>query len=172
MIRDYAKENGQDLSDLNDSELLQAFAQNNPETIDKINIYLQSDQSSVEFAQSMGFSTPLPASSEEEGGTDGNLRGMGARNGLDFGWGEWINPIGKITEMVDDWAQSIPTVDTSEREQAWRERIANVSPEERARYEKTFNNSEYLKGMYGTVDNYIAENKKGFRDHFWGVGDE
>lgn len=168
MIRGYAKENGAELGGMNDMQVLQDFVRNNPDTQDAINKYLSGDQSSVEFAQEMGFSAPVP----QENWVDGTLKSMGVRNIDTNGILDYLNPAGKISERIDDKVQGIQGWgDTSEREAQWKERIAQVTPEERKRYEEKFANSQDIQKRYGSVDNYIAENKKGFWDHFWGVGE-
>lgn len=168
MIRGYAKENGAELGGMNDMQVLQDFVRNNPETQDAINNYLAGDQSATDFAETMGFTPPVPQ--ENWGG--GTLKSMGVRNVDTNGILDYFNPIGKVAERIDDKVQGIQWWgDTSEREAQWKERIAQITPEERRRYEEKFANSENLQSLYGSVDNYIAENKKGFWDHFWGVGE-
>lgn len=168
MIRGYAKENGADLGGLNDMQVLQSFVAKNPETQDAINNYLAGDQSATDFAETMGFTPPVP----QENWVGGTLKSMGVRNVDTNGILDYFNPIGKAAERIDDKVQGIQGWgDTSEREAQWKERIAQVTPEERKRYEEKFANSENLQSLYGSVDNYIAENKKGFWDHFWGVGE-
>ncbi len=44
------------------------------------------------------------------GGIKGNL----ASNGINLWLGEWVNPIGKVVEIVDDVVQKIPTLSTEE----------------------------------------------------------
>lgn len=168
MIRGYAKENGAELGGMNDMQVLQDFVRNNPETQDAINNYLAGDQSATDFAETMGFTPPVP----QENWVDGTLKSMGVRNVDTNGILDYFNPIGKAAERIDDKVQGIQGWgDTSEREAQWKERIAQITPEERRRYEEKFANSENLQSLYGSVDNYIAENKKGFWDHFWGVGE-
>lgn len=168
MIRGYAKENGAELGGMNDMQVLQDFVRNNPETQEAINHYLAGDQSATDFAETMGFTPPVP----QENWVDGTLKSMGVRNVDTNGILDYFNPIGKAAERIDDKVQGIQGWgDTSEREAQWKERIAQVTPEERKRYEEKFANSENLQSLYGSVDNYIAENKKGFWDHFWGVGE-
>nr|DAS94309.1 MAG TPA: hypothetical protein [Caudoviricetes sp.] len=164
MIRGYAKENGAELGGMNDMQVLQDFVRNNPETQDAINNYLAGDQSATDFAETMGFTPPVP----QENWVDGTLKSMGVRNVDTNGILDYFNPIGKAVERIDDKVQGIQGWgDTSEREAQWKERIAQITPEERRRYEEKFANSENLQSLYGSVDNYIAENKKGFWDHFW-----
>ena len=168
MIRGYAKENGAELGGMNDMQVLQDFVRNNPETQEAINHYLAGDQSATDFAETMGFTPPVP----QENWVDGTLKSMGVRNVDTNGILDYLNPIGKAAERIDDKVQGIQGWgDTSEREAQWKERIAQVTPEERKRYEEKFANSENLQSLYGSVDNYIAENKKGFWDHFWWVGE-
>lgn len=168
MIRGYAKENGAELGGMNDMQVLQDFVRNNPETQEAINHYLAGDQSATDFAETMGFTPPVP----QENWVDGTLKSMGVRNVDTNGILDYFNPIGKAAERIDDKVQGIQGWgDTSEREAQWKERIAQITPEERRRYEEKFANSENLQSLYGSVDNYIAENKKGFWDHFWGVGE-
>lgn len=168
MIRGYAKENGAELGGMNDMQVLQDFVRNNPETQEAINHYLAGDQSATDFAETMGFTPPVP----QENWVDGTLKSMGVRNVDTNGILDYFNPIGKAVERIDDKVQGIQWWgDTSEREAQWKERIAQITPEERRRYEEKFANSENLQSLYGSVDNYIAENKKGFWDHFWGVGE-
>ena len=168
MIRGYAKENGAELGGMNDMQVLQDFVRNNPETQDAINNYLAGDQSATDFAETMGFTPPVP----QENWVDGTLKSMGVRNVDTNSILDYFNPIGKAAERIDDKVQGIQGWgDTSEREAQWKERIAQVTPEERRRYEEKFANSENLQSLYGSVDNYIAENKKGFWDHFWWVGE-
>ena len=168
MIRGYAKENGAELGGMNDMQVLQDFVRNNPETQDAINNYLAGDQSATDFAETMGFTPPVP----QENWVDGTLKSMGVRNVDTNGILDYFNPIGKAAERIDDKVQGIQGWgDTSEREAQWKERIAQITPEERKRYEEKFANSENLQSLYGSVDNYIAENKKGFWDHFWWVGE-
>ena len=168
MIRGYAKENGAELGGMNDMQVLQDFVRNNPETQEAINHYLAGDQSATDFAETMGFTPPVP----QENWIGGTLKSMGVRNVDTNGILDYFNPIGKAAERIDDKVQGIQGWgDTSEREAQWKERIAQVTPEERKRYEEKFANSENLQSLYGSVDNYIAENKKGFWDHFWGVGE-
>lgn len=168
MIRGYAKENGAELGGVNDMQVLQDFVRNNPETQEAINNYLAGDQSATDFAETMGFTPPVPQ--ENWGG--GTLKSMGVRNVDTNGILDYFNPIGKAAERIDDKVQGIQGWgDTSEREAQWKERIAQITPEERRRYEEKFANSENLQSLYGSVDNYIAENKKGFWDHFWWVGE-
>lgn len=171
MIRGYAKENGADLGGLNDMQVLQSFVAKNPETQDAINNYLAGDQSATDFAETMGFTPPV-VQDQHENWVDGTLKSMGVRNVDTNGILDYFNPIGKAAERIDDKVQGIQGWgDTSEREAQWKERIAQITPEERRRYEEKFANSENLQSLYGSVDNYIAENKKGFWDHFWGVGE-
>ena len=171
MIRGYAKENGADLGGLNDMQVLQSFVAKNPETQDAINNYLAGDQSATDFAETMGFTPPV-VQDQHENWVDGTLKSMGVRNVDTNGILDYFNPIGKVAERIDDKVQGIQWWgDTSEREAQWKERIAQITPEERRRYEEKFANSENLQSLYGSVDNYIAENKKGFWDHFWGVGE-
>ena len=168
MIRGYAKENGAELGGMNDMQVLQDFVRNNPETQEAINHYLAGDQSATDFAETMGFTPPVP----QENWVDGTLKSMGVRNVDTNSILDYFNPIGKAAERIDDKVQGIHGWgDTSEREAQWKERIAQITPEERRRYEEKFANSENLQSLYGSVDNYIAENKKGFWDHFWGVGE-
>lgn len=168
MIRGYAKENGAELGGMNDMQVLQDFVRNNPETQEAINHYLAGDQSATDFAETMGFTPPVP----QENWVGGTLKSMGVRNVDTNGILDYFNPIGKAAERIDDKVQGIQGWgDTSEREAQWKERIAQITPEERKRYEEKFANSENLQSLYGSVDNYIAENKKGFWDHFWGVGE-
>lgn len=168
MIRGYAKENGAELGGMNDMQVLQDFVRNNPETQEAINHYLAGDQSATDFAETMGFTPPVP----QENWIGGTLKSMGVRNVDTNGILDYFNPIGKAAERIDDKVQGIQWWgDTSEREAQWKERIAQITPEERRRYEEKFANSENLQSLYGSVDNYIAENKKGFWDHFWGVGE-
>lgn len=168
MIRGYAKENGAELGGMNDMQVLQDFVRNNPETQDAINNYLAGDQSATDFAETMGFTPPVP----QENWVDGTLKSMGVRNVDTNGILDYFNPIGKAAERIDDKVQGIQGWgDTSQREAQWKERIAQITPEERKRYEEKFANSENLQSLYGSVDNYIAENKKGFWDHFWWVGE-
>lgn len=168
MIRGYAKENGADLGGLNDMQVLQSFVAKNPKTQDAINNYLAGDQSATDFAETMGFTPPVP----QENWVDGTLKSMGVRNVDTNSILDYFNPIGKAAERIDDKVQGIQGWgDTSEREAQWKERIAQVTPEERKRYEEKFANSQDIQKRYGSVDNYIAENKKGFWDHFWGVGE-
>ena len=168
MIRGYAKENGAELGGMNDMQVLQDFVRNNPETQEAINHYLAGDQSATDFAETMGFTPPVP----QENWVGGTLKSMGVRNVDTNGILDYFNPIGKAAERIDDKVQGIQGWgDTSEREAQWKERIAQVTPEERKRYEEKFANSENLQSLYGSVDNYIAENKKGFWDHFWWVGE-
>lgn len=171
MIRGYAKENGADLGGLNDMQVLQSFVAKNPETQDAINNYLAGDQSATDFAETMGFTPPV-VQDQHENWVGGTLKSMGVRNVDTNGILDYFNPIGKAAERIDDKVQGIQGWgDTSEREAQWKERIAQITPEERRRYEEKFANSENLQSLYGSVDNYIAENKKGFWDHFWGVGE-
>ena len=168
MIRGYAKENGAELGGMNDMQVLQDFVRNNPETQEAINHYLAGDQSATDFAETMGFTPPVP----QENWVDGTLKSMGVRNVDTNGILDYFNPIGKAAERIDDKVQGIQGWgDTSEREAQRKERIAQITPEERRRYEEKFANSENLQSLYGSVDNYIAENKKGFWDHFWWVGE-
>lgn len=168
MIRGYAKENGAELGGMNDMQVLQDFVRNNPETQEAINHYLAGDQSATDFAETMGFTPPVP----QENWVGGTLKSMGVRNVDTNGILDYFNPIGKAAERIDDKVQGIQGWgDTSEREAQWKERIAQITPEERKRYEEKFANSENLQSLYGSVDNYIAENRKGFWDHFWGVGE-
>jgi len=168
MIREYAKENGAELAGMNDMQVLQDFVRNNPETQEAINHYLAGDQSATDFAETMGFTPPVP----QENWVGGTLKSMGVRNVDTNGILDYFNPIGKAAERIDDKVQGIQGWgDTSEREAQWKERIAQITPEERKRYEEKFANSENLQSLYGSVDNYIAENRKGFWDHFWGVGE-
>ena len=171
MIRGYAKENGADLGGLNDMQVLQSFVAKNPETQDAINNYLAGDQSATDFAETMGFTPPV-VQDQHENWVGGTLKSMGVRNVDTNGILDYFNPIGKAAERIDDKVQGIQGWgDTSEREAQWKERIAQITPEERKRYEEKFANSENLQSLYGSVDNYIAENKKGFWDHFWWVGE-
>ena len=55
--------------------------------------------------------------------------------------GEWINPIGRVAEIIDEQAQKIGTVDVTRwPEMALNQRIANLSPKEIAKYRENFNN--------------------------------
>lgn len=83
MIRGYAKENGADLGGLNDMQVLQSFVAKNPETQDAINNYLAGDQSATDFAETMGFTPPVPQENWVEG--QGGVKGyFGRQNGWEW----------------------------------------------------------------------------------------
>lgn len=171
MIRGHAKENGVNLGELNDMQVLQSFVTKNPDTQDAINNYLRGNQSALDFAESMGFTPPV-IQKQEENWIDGTLKSMGVRNVDSSTLLDYLNPVGKVADRMDDQIQGIQGWgDTSEREAEWKARITQVTPEERKKYEEKFAHSQDLQKRYGNVDNYIAENKKGFWDHFWGIGE-
>lgn len=71
------------------------------------------------------------------------LKGEAARMSPIDLWpkGEWINPIGRVAEIIDEQAQKIGTVDVTRwPEMALNQRIANLSPKEIAKYRENFNN--------------------------------
>lgn len=102
----------------------------------------------------------------------GALKGMLSRAGGNWGIWEWVNPIGRATEYLDDLIQKIPAVSFEGREEELRKRIDAVGEEERKAFEETFKNNRTLQALYGNVDNYIKESKKSFMDQFLGIGDE
>lgn len=102
----------------------------------------------------------------------GALKGMLSRAGGNWGIWEWVNPIGRATEYLDDLIQKIPAVSFEGREEELRKRIDAVGEEERKAFEETFKNNRTLQALYGNVDNYIKESKKTFMDQFLGIGDK
>ena len=102
----------------------------------------------------------------------GALKGMLSRAGENWGIWEWVNPIGRATEYLDDLIQKIPAVSFEGREEELRKRIDAIGEEERKAFEETFKNNRTLQALYGNVDNYIKESKKTFMDQFLGIGDE
>lgn len=53
----------------------------------------------------------------------GGIKGLASRMAWDRWWGEWLNPVGKLTEVIDDVVQKIPTLSVDERDQFARERL-------------------------------------------------
>lgn len=53
----------------------------------------------------------------------GGIKGIASSIAGDWGWGERINPIGKITETIDDLVQKIPTLSEEEWDQFAREKL-------------------------------------------------
>ena len=69
--------NGADLGGLNDMQVLQSFVAKNPETQDAINNYLAGDQSATDFAETMGFTPPVPQENWVDG--QGGVKGYFGR---------------------------------------------------------------------------------------------
>lgn len=85
---------------------------------------------------------------------------------------EWLNPVWKIWEIIDNAVQMIPSITWDRLEKKLQERIAQVTPEERAEYESKFKNSKFIQWLYWDVDTYIAETKKTFRDQLMWIWDK
>lgn len=60
---------------------------------------------------------------EEKKMSSRSLKGMASSIAGDWGWAEWMNPIGKITETIDDIVQKIPTLSEEERDEFAREKL-------------------------------------------------
>lgn len=76
-----------------------------------------------------------------------------------------VNPIWRIMEIVDNniqWVNMWVTWKKSEEKR--KERIANLTPEERQKFEQKFNKSKFLQWLYWDVDTYIWEATKTLRD--------
>lgn len=53
----------------------------------------------------------------------GGIKGLASRMVWDRWWGEWLNPIGHITEAIDEVVQKMPTLSVDERDQFAREKL-------------------------------------------------
>lgn len=53
----------------------------------------------------------------------GGLKGLASSIAGDWGWAEWLNPIGNITAKIDDLVQQIPTLSEEEWDQFAREKL-------------------------------------------------
>lgn len=51
------------------------------------------------------------------------IKWLATRIAWDRWWAEWLNPIGKVTEIIDDVVQKIPTLSVDERDQFAREKL-------------------------------------------------
>lgn len=82
-----------------------------------------------------------------------------------------MNPVGRITEFLDDQIQKIPDIDVKGNlSKKLTQRINNLTEEERKAYEDQFNNlSDKRKKRYGNVDTYIEEQNKSFIDILFGA---
>lgn len=95
---------------------------------------------------------------------------VGGKNSI---WNN-LNPIGRLTEMIDDLIQKIPDVDIRwSRSEELRKKLENLTPEQRAQYEKEFESlSDWWKSWYGNVYTYTEEQNKSFLDQlFWAEAD-
>lgn len=154
-------------SKVSDDEVIKALTNGDPDFQNKFTRYLNGDMSVL---REMGMQSEDDTQELEQ--EQWGLKGMLSRAGGDWGLGEWVNPIGKATEFLDDLIQKIPTVNFEGREEELRKRIDAVGEEERQAFEETFKNNRTLQALYGNVDNYIKESKKTFMDQFLGIGDE
>jgi hypothetical protein len=71
---------------------------------------------------------------------------------------EWLNPVGRLTEIIDNAVQKIPVANTESRAQdRIDKKIQSLSPQEIANYQKRFNESKAAQKLFGNVDNFIRE---------------
>lgn len=159
-------------SKVSDDEVIKALTNGDPDFQNKFTRYLNGDMSVL---REMGMQSEDDTQELEQ--EQWGLKGMLSRAGGDWGLGEWLNPIGKATEFLDDLIQKIPNNWLYDKFAGWREeelkkRIDEVGEAERQNFEEKFNSNKTLQALYGNVDNYIKESKKSFMDQFLGIGDE
>ncbi len=53
----------------------------------------------------------------------GGIKGLATRIAGDWGRGEWVNPVGKLTGMIDDLVQKIPTMSVEDWNKLSREKL-------------------------------------------------
>ena len=142
-------------SDNTINDLLASVKEHPDATIDQINEYFPE----LSQAQVIQWTTTIKGTAA-------------AQSPINMWKGEWLNPVGKIMEEIDNAVQKIPTITGNKLEQKWLDRINAVTPEERAEFVKKFNRSKFIQRLYGDVDTYIWEAKKTFLDQLLWTGDK
>lgn len=120
IIRDWAKKEWIDVSKFNDQDLIAEHAKANPWFQQTFIDYLNWTKSSVDVWKELGLIQEEQAPVEEEG--------MWWVKTISRMWGnlgkwEWINPVWKIFESLDDLTQKIPTLSTDERDEFSRKNL-------------------------------------------------
>lgn len=82
---------------------------------------------------------------------------------------DWANIVGKGTEGLDNLAQMLPNFDVSAgRQDSVDQKVAELDPETRKKYEEDFAKDKTSQALYGNVEEYIRDKVKSFWDvAFW-----